>query len=73
MQTGGEHEHTLAIPEMPRHHHNYERHVRTCHFSGNTTCSVTDALETHTTEDTGGDQPHEHCPPFYALAFIMKT
>ena len=71
--TGGVASHTLTIGEMPRHHHTYQRHMRTCHFSGNTTCSVTDALETHTTEDTGGNQPHENRPPFFALAYIMRT
>ena len=37
---------------------------------GKTTGSSTSNI---TLSNTGGDQPHENRPPFYVLAFIMKT
>ena len=71
MVTGGEHEHTLTIPEMPAHTHKYE-HVVSNDTSGNEEGRTGRDLGEATTTPTGGDQPHENCPPFYALAFIMK-
>jgi len=71
MKTGGEHEHKLSIDEMPAHHH-----TLLCmtgvggypHLNGGST-----GHGTHRgTSRTGGNKPHENCPPFYALAYIIK-
>jgi hypothetical protein len=41
--------------------------------STNLTITVNDnGSHTHNIQNTGGDQPHENRPAFYALAFIMK-
>lgn len=68
---GGEKMHKLTISEMPKHHHSYQHHP-TEKFSGSTETAGKGPLQTYQTGDTGGDQPHENRPPYYALAFIMK-
>ena len=72
LQTGGAHEHTLAESEMPSHTHSYTRNS-----NGPGAGEVTGLLSFNptspTTGATGGDGAHENCPPFYALAYIMKT
>lgn len=39
--------------------------------NGNATINMGE--HTHTIGNTGGGQPHENRPPYYALAFIMKA
>lgn len=71
MQSGGEHEHTLTIAEMPSHSHSDHSHRKGPRIKE----AVDLWLEEPTSSATGtagGDQAHENCPPFYALAFIMK-
>jgi microcystin-dependent protein len=69
MQTGGDHQHTLTTAEMPSHSHSYEypgifgASAGTGNYYGRLPGG---------TGPAGGNQPHENCPPFYALAFIMK-
>ncbi|MBL7069351.1 MAG: hypothetical protein ISS34_05790 [Candidatus Omnitrophica bacterium] len=71
-QTGGEHEHMLTIAEMPAHAHTITG-VSGRPAGGYLACITSDQLPSPgTSSSTGGDQPHENCPPFYALAFIMK-
>lgn len=69
---GGENQHTLIIAEMPSHTHSfYAPHKGGGGTKGGYT-EVQPRGGTTTTGSTGGNQPHENRPPYYALAFIMK-
>lgn len=73
-QTGGEREHQLTENEMPSHSHQYQKASNTVEPD---TYGSVDVFEPSTTDaqttDTGGDQPHENRPRFYAMAYIMKV
>ena len=77
---GGEEFHQLTVPEMPVHSHGggfttvYENGLSTGFSDGNIQATGVN------TSSTGGDPnnnnatlPHNNMPPFYALAYIMKT
>lgn len=75
--TGGLHEVTLTSAQMPSHEHSTNidgRHV----IPGNGSSSYpyggggTYASTVFNMNPTGGGQPHENLPPYYALSYIMK-
>ena len=79
--TGGTNEVTLTVEQMPSHQHDYKFYGadntggwdsdnyfydRSAHYKDDR------HLNTKHTENTGGGQPHENRPPYYALCFIMR-
>jgi len=70
-QTGGEARHTLTIDEMPAHIHSYTQAVSGSGWGGDKGSQSTGS-RVSTTSSTGGGQPHNILPPYYALCFIMK-
>lgn len=72
-KTGGEPVHTLAIDEIPSHNHSVGIVDSKCQgIFGLTGVDELNVYWNVTTGSTGGGQSHENCPPFYALAYIMK-
>ncbi|MDF0551818.1 hypothetical protein [Kamptonema sp. UHCC 0994] len=79
--TGGEEFHRLTINEMPNHNHYESPYGYLLKIDGRATAGSTDddnywrepnLYSCGSIMPTGGDQPHENRPPYYALAFIMK-
>jgi len=69
---GGEAKHTLTIAEMPAHTHSY-RWWNAWYFSGSSELAAKGSYNDNAqTGSTGGGQPHNILPPYYALCFIMK-
>ena len=73
-ETGGADSVTLTEAQMPSHTHLTARNQ-----TGTATAFPTGAgfmvtgNNGNPSSSTGGDQPHENRPPYYALAYIMKT
>lgn len=67
--TGGEAYHKLTIAEMPSHTHSCSGHFN---YGAQARDDNVGAQTMTQTGATGGDQPHNTLPPYYALAYIMK-
>jgi len=74
MQTGGESEHTLTVSEIPSHSHpiRYKSSGHGTPGSDIFASNVSGDVMYQQTGGIGGGIAHENCPPFFALAFIMK-
>lgn len=71
--TGGEAMHTLTIAEMPAHTHTLSARLDTTEGHWDYGRWQNDPPgATLTTGSTGGGDPHENRPPYYAMAYIMK-
>jgi microcystin-dependent protein len=69
---GGEVSHTLTIPEMPAHVHElYYTNNRTVYAGTLPDIGYYDLSTWHSTQPTGGDEPHNNMPPYMALNFFI--
>jgi len=73
--TGGSVAHQLTIAEMPSHSHTFTEYQGAWNSgtSGNVVQAVNQGEAQESTTSTGGSDFHENRPPYYALAFIMRT
>ena len=73
--TGGETAHQLTVAEMPSHKHtwNFYQGGWNTGTSGNTCVANNQGTIDRDTSTVGADDYHENRPPYFALAFIMRT
>jgi len=72
--TGGETAHQLTIAELASHTHTYSQNTnQNTDHSGTDTTTNNPSFSSGSTGSVGSDDYHENRPPYYALAFIMRT
>ncbi len=72
--TGGLNKVTLTVDQLPKHRHDYEYERFSDFFgSGDHNKEVWTGHKEVQSGATGGSQPHENRPPFYALCFLMRV
>lgn len=72
-KSGGEKAHTLTIPELATHSHGGIPKPIADTDRGTVNSSLFSLDDEGDTDDAGGDEPHENRPPFYTLAYIIKS
>jgi microcystin-dependent protein len=74
---GGENTVSLTTDQIPAHSHTHNFYNAGLHHHGSWTegqiMNNGKGTFNSSTNTTGGNQPHENRPPYYALAYIMKT
>ena len=69
----GEDQHTLTIPEIPAHTHNFFPLAKADANNGGANGTQYGTTANVATSSTGGDGPHNNLPPFYGVYFIKRT
>jgi microcystin-dependent protein len=81
---GGANSVTLSIAQMPSHNHGFPMDNEKVGGGSATVADIFDSgiplqenelakYRNQSTQYTGGNEAHENRPPYYALAFIMRT
>lgn len=68
--------HTLTVAEIPAHSHNINLRTSINSSDGGESAADNGIFAASATTETGGGQPHTHTgtlPPYFALAYIIKT
>ena len=69
---GGKKTHQLTVEELPAHDHGLFLRNAGRRFTGGGSANALDEGSGRT-DATGGGKAHENRPPYYALAYIMRT
>lgn len=74
LSIGGEVEHQLTVPELPPHAHGYTQYTFGIDIESvgvPDPTGVGNPRLPESTDQTGGGQPHNNMPPFYALKYAV--